>query len=282
MNRPLITALAASLIATLSCLPARAQQTPEDLVGWIYLSLQQPGPPGAKGLAWLSAPAQRNQFFSRRMVDFFDANDSHGDDLAEACVDFAFDIPGNDFDEREIARTLSVTSGGDAAHQRVIARFTNFGTPASITYDFVPEDGVWRIDDITGPGWQVSRIPCTAARAAPAPSANGYCFRTENDTLRLEVGEDGIGLFEFDSWQGGGHSCSGGGVARPVEGGWLYQEDFYGQTCRLGIEPTPDGGIRLSDVGWGCKAALCGARAAIDGLTYPRASQIDCSQMPPE
>ena len=80
------------------------------------------------------------------MVTFFDANDSYGDNLMTACVDFAFDIPGQDFDENEIARTLTVSSTGDAARRSVTASFRNFGQVARITYDFIAEDGFWRID----------------------------------------------------------------------------------------------------------------------------------------
>lgn len=156
----LVVALTVTLAVTLTAaLPARAQN-PEDLVRWIYTSLSAPGPAQARGLGYLSAPAQRGQYLSRRLAAFHDANDTYGDDLMTACVDFGFDIPGQDFDEAEIARTLTVTSAGDATRLSVTARFTSLGEPAAITYDFIPEDGFWRIDDIAGPGWRVSQIPC--------------------------------------------------------------------------------------------------------------------------
>jgi hypothetical protein len=256
--------------------PARAQ-TPEDLVRWIYTALTAPGPAEMKGLAYLSAPAQRRQFLSRRLADFHDANDSYGSDLMTACVDFAFDIPGQDFDAAEIARTLSVASGGDPARPSVTARFTSFGQPAEITYDFIPEDGTLRIDDIAGPGWRVSQIPCAPKGGSSAsPASPGYCYRTDDTTLRLDVAGDGRALFELDSWQGGGHHCGGGGPAQPIEGGWVHEAG----SCRIEILVTPEAGLRLTDRDWICKETMCGARAVIDGLAFPRASQVDCALMP--
>ncbi len=267
----------ALVLALVAALPARAQ-TPEDLVRWIYASLSAPGPAQAKGLAHISAPAQRRQFLSRRLADFYDANDSYGTDLMTACVDFAFDIPGNDFDEHEIARTLTVTTTGDPARPSVTARFTNFGQPAEFTYDFIPEDGAMRIDDIAGPGWRVSQIPCVP-KGGSSPAATrgtGYCYRSGDNTLRLDVAGDGRALFELDSWQVAGHNCGAGGVAQPIEGGWLFEDG----PCRIEILVTPESGLRLTDHDWICKQTMCGARAVIDGLAFPRASQVDCALMP--
>ncbi|MCB1311930.1 MAG: hypothetical protein KDK29_08605 [Sedimentitalea sp.] len=269
-----------AVLAAFCALPARAQ-TPEEIVRWIYVSQTLPG--AAKGYAHLSAPGQREQFLSRRMIAFHAANDSHGGDVASACVDFAFDIPGNDFDAQEIARTLSVTAEGDAGRRVVTARFSNFGTPAQIAYDFVPEDGFWRIDDIAGPGFRVSRIPC-APKAAAAPgvvAAGGYCFKSGRDTFRLQIAADGSAWFDLESWQGGGHFCGARGVAQPQVGGWLYQEDLWGRLCRMQIMVTDDQGIRLADPDHGCKMTLCGQRAAIDGLSFPRQAQVDCATLPP-
>ena len=268
--------------------PARAQQTPEELVRWIYLSRLAPGPAETTGLAYLSAPPQRRQFFTARMADFFDANDIRGEDgndLVTACVDFAFDIPGNDFDAREIAATLVTATTGDATRQRVTATFRTFGSPAAISYDFVPDGGSWKIDDITGPGWQVSHIPCAlpgkAAPAAPVvtATATAYCYRTDSDRLRLDVAADGTARFSVDSVQTNAHLCGAEGVAGPAAGGWLYRETTYDPACRLGFQVTAEGGIRITDDNDLCKAFMCGHRAFLDGLTFPRASQIDCARL---
>ncbi|MCB1364208.1 MAG: hypothetical protein KDK02_08795, partial [Rhodobacteraceae bacterium] len=214
------TCLAFLVLAAASAGPGLAQ-TPEEIVRWIYLSRAQTAAPGAQGLEYLTAPARRTQFFTRRMVAFLGADDSHGGNLATACLDFAPDIPGNDFDAGEIARTLALGRTGDGARQSITARFTNFGQPAQVTYDFVAEDGFMRIDDIAGPGYRLSRIPCTARQAAaPAtgPAAGEFCYDTGTGNLRLRPAADGSAAFALESVQGGGHSCSAQGRARSVAG----------------------------------------------------------------
>lgn len=275
--------VAAAVLVILSASgPARAQ-SPEETVRWIYTSRLQPGPD--QGLSYLSAPARRNEYFTRRMVAFFDANDTYGDDLMMSCVDFAFDIPGQDFDAQEVTQSLSLKATGDATRQSVTASFTNFGQPAQITYDFIPEDGFWRIDDISGPGFRVSQIPCQPKTGADAGTrqgqgGNGYCFQVRDDTLRLDVAGDGRAYFSLDSWQGGGHSCGAEGPARPIEGGWVYEQTFNGAPCRIELLVTPDGGIRVTDKDWTCKPALCGQRAVLDGLSFSLDTQVDCASLP--
>ncbi len=251
-------------------------QTPEDTVRWIYTSMAQPG---LQGLDYLAAPAQRQDFFSRRMIAFYEANDSHAGDLSRTCVDFGFAVPGNDFDAIEILRSLSLNSSGDTSRTSVTARFYNFGMPAGVTYDFVIEDGLWKIDDIASDGWRVSEIPCTANSTAAPVATNSYCFQTGSDSLQLILAPDGSAQFDMLSWQSNGHSCSGQGTAGVVDGGWLYEEYQHDRLCRLGFSVTPDQGIRLSDADYACKRWMCGQRAVLDGLTFPRTSQIDCSQM---
>lgn len=276
-------ALAAAVLLTLATLgPARAQG-PEDTVRWIYSSRLQPGPD--QGLAYLSAPQRRAEYFSRRMVAFYQANDSYGDDLMMACVDFSFDIPGQDFDAQEIMRTLAITSSGDAARHSVTASFSVFGKPAQITYDFIAEDGFWRIDDIAGPGFRVSQIPCQPKSGAGAGTrkgggGTGYCFQNRHSTLRLDVAGDGRAVFALESVQGGGHVCGAGGPAHPVQGGWVYEERFDGTLCRIELLVTPDGGMRLTDKDWACKPMLCGHRAVLDGLEFPLNTQVNCASLP--
>lgn len=275
--------VAGAIALAVSMAGAGRAQTPEEIVRWIYLSRTQPAAPGLQGLEYLASHAQRTRFFSRRMVAFLAANDSHGGDLATVCLDFAPDIPGNDYDAQEIARTLTLASTGDAMRKTVTAWFTSFGQPAQISYDFVLEDGFLRIDDIAGPGFRLSLIPCTA-RQAVAPTGTGaggnYCYDTGAGFLHLRLAADGSAGFRLQSWQGGGYSCSAEGYARRVAGGWLYEENLYGRPCRLDLQVTPDRGIRLGDAGSGCKMTLCGQRAVLDGLVYPAAAQVDCATLP--
>ncbi|MGR3565679.1 MAG: hypothetical protein ACU0FH_05985 [Heliomarina sp.] len=268
------------LWATVIAAGSVAAQSPEDTVRWIYTSLSQPGSAEQKGFAYFRAPERRAQYMTNRMVTLFNANDTYGDDLASACIDFAPEIPGNDFDAAEIARTLQTTAEGDDQALSVTAQFSNFGTPAEIVYDFIPEDGFWKIDDIAGPGWRLSQIPCTAASAPSGGALTGYCYVTDNASLRLRVDNAGHGEFEFDSLGANGHFCGALGPVGPMPGGWVYQEDFQGAQCRIEITVTPESGLRLIDVDGGCKMSLCGQRAVIGERVFSRADQLDCAQIP--
>ncbi|MCV3270469.1 hypothetical protein [Roseobacter sinensis] len=252
-------------------LPATAQ-SPEEIVRWIYASLSGPGPALQQGLDYLSSPDQRSNYFSRRMVMFFDANDSYGDDLAQACVDFGFAIPGNDFDAAEVARSLELSTQPGPEGMTIVARFTNFGSPAQVTYDFAQEDGFWKIDDVAGEGFRVSQIPCTPKAAAPVTA---FCYRQGEDGLRLDLAAGGGGArVEFWSWQANGHSCSGEMVGQAVAGGWDFPATGG---CLLQLRAASDGSLQLADPDWACKRSLCGQRAVLDGLSFPRSSQIDCA-----
>ncbi|MEC7259531.1 MAG: hypothetical protein VXW58_17105, partial [Pseudomonadota bacterium] len=114
---------------------------PEDTVRWIYQSLQGGSP---SGLHYLRAPERRDQFLTPRLIAFFQASDSHIDDLSHACLDFGVEISGQDFDAAELAASLQITTQGDAARQTVTARFSNFGEPTVVAYDFIPHDGLWK------------------------------------------------------------------------------------------------------------------------------------------
>lgn len=257
--------VAAVFVALMAATGLRAQ-SPEDTVRWIYASLDQPG----GGIRALASPAQRDQFLSKRLSAFFAANDASGG----TCLGFGLEVPGNDFEIAEILRTLSLTAQGDQPRKSVSAQFTNFGQPAQVVYDFIVEDGFWKIDDIAGSGWRISQIPCSAR---PAATAGGFCYLNGSDSLRLNLPGDGSAMIDVISWQGNGHSCSVTGRAGAIEGGWLLHAE---QGCRLQVLVTADQGIRFVDTDWACKPMLCGQRAVIDGLSFPRSSQIDCSQLP--
>lgn len=275
-----LIALAISLCAAL---PLRAD-TPEELVRWIYTSLAHPVPAEQKGLVYLMSPAQRVQFMSERMVTLLNNNDTYGDDLAAACIDFAFDIPGQDFDRNEIISTLITATTGDQERQTVVASFSNFAIPTQVSYDFVIENGRWVIDDIAQDRLRASTINCLpkgtgVVQPAPAPQITSYCYQDNTKSLRLDVSEDGSANFEFVSSQANGHTCGGQGRAARTAAGWLYEAALDSGPCRIEFTVTPSQGIRLNDADWACKPTLCGQRAVIDGLTYDRETQVQCSML---
>ena len=272
------------LLATLAPLPAAAQSI-EDLIRWVYLSQNQPGPAETKGFHFLSSPAQRSQFFSSRMVAFLAANDLQRQANAIGCIDFAPDIPGSDFNAQEIAQTLTLATVQDAGRTNVVARFRNFGQQAQVTYHFIVEDGLMRIDDVSGSGWQLSAIACPTQRPgqanAPQPpaaaaSTNSYCFKKPDAELNMQMRPDGSVRFVLGTSSSTGHFCHMEGIARPDAGGWMHLDTQMGAPCELRLLPTADSGIRVSDRDFQCKRFYCGMAAGLDGIVFTRSEQVHC------
>ncbi|MEO9651458.1 MAG: hypothetical protein ABJ360_06780 [Roseobacter sp.] len=267
----------AFLVLNMAFVTSAMAQTPQDIVRWVYTSLSQQSAASAQGLDYLSSPGQRHQFFSRQMVAFYQANESYGDDLAGACVDYSFAIPGQDYDAAEIARTLRLTSIKAADRLTIAADFSTFGQPVRVLYEFAAEDGFWKIDDIAGQGFRVSEIPCAAKSAdiaaVPIP-ADSFCYERDNSTLRLELTNSGGARVEIRSWQSNGHSCFAQLDGATVTGGWDFPGDLG---CSLQLRVTGQEGLDVFDPDWACKRTLCGQRATLEGLSFPRSSQIDCA-----
>jgi hypothetical protein len=63
---------------------------------------------------------------------------------ADEEITFAI-IPGNDFDDAEVLRTLKVAPRSASTYE---ARFTNFGEAQTVTYTFEKQRGQWRIINV--------------------------------------------------------------------------------------------------------------------------------------
>ncbi len=61
-------------------------------------------------------------------------------------------VPGNDYDEAEVARTLKVQEVSGPPTPVYTATFTNFGEAHSVTYTFKQEKEEWRITEIASDG----------------------------------------------------------------------------------------------------------------------------------
>lgn len=288
-----ILLLWALLLGALCLAPPLRAAGPEDTVRWIYDSLAGLGPAETKGFSYLSAPEQRAQYLSQRMVTWFEADDTFRAQNVPGCLGHSADVPGPGFDAAEINRTLTLDTTYATDRQTVTASFRNGGEVVRITYSFLAEDGFWRIDDVAGPGWRLSRISCRprgtkSPRAEPDETDNPpytagaaqYCYAAPDNTLRLDVAADGRAQFALKSLQSGGHSCVASGSAEWIGDGWLYRADLGGWSCRMEIVVTSDLGLRIADRNQDCKPALCGPRATLDGLNFPRGAQVDCAFMP--
>lgn len=94
--------------------------------------------------------------------ELLDANDRSWEEYGEVCIDFAFPIDGQDFDEDEIARTLTLDETVSGASAVVNARFSLFGEPRHIEWSLAREGNAWKVADVASPetGWRLGEITC--------------------------------------------------------------------------------------------------------------------------
>lgn len=144
---------------------AVAKSDPERIVSGIYEALVSWKGLNSPSIDWLSAPERRAKYFSKRMVNFFNANDSYGDNLVVTCIDFSLAVNGNETDNAEIKRSLNIVTSNAGDRKIIEVRFTNFNEANRIQYKFIRENDVWKIDDIAslekGSQWRLSEIPCS-------------------------------------------------------------------------------------------------------------------------
>ncbi|HEV2512778.1 hypothetical protein [Bosea sp. (in: a-proteobacteria)] len=140
-------------LAGLLSVGAVSAETPEAIVRGIYA-----GGLAQSSIGRLRSAENRGRYFQPSLVRLFAADD-RADNL---CIDFAITSSGQDFDEKEIARTLrvEVKAGDDRA--AVDVRFRNFGEANHIRYDFVRAGEAWKIADIASLShrWRLSKIRC--------------------------------------------------------------------------------------------------------------------------
>lgn len=113
-----------------------------------------------------------------------------------------------------------------------------------------------------------------SAAAVLANPVGLYCANGGNSFL---IGQPvGGGAFDLriSSWQGM-HHCGIAGVARATSDGWLLETE--GCTLRL---LDAGGALVLATPADGACAPFCGARATLDGLTFPHASRVSESADP--
>lgn len=278
----------------LSALPVRADG-PEEIVTWIYTTFAGIGAEDAKGTGYLSRPDQRETYFSERMVAFIAANESYLAQNLPGCISYPMEAADPDYDAAEMLRTLTLDSIYQANRQIVRASFYSGGTVRRVQFFFTDVGGVWKIDDIRSGTRQLSLINCQTrgeedseppkdaeTAAAPAPytgDAVGYCYQSGGDRMSLDVAADGSALLWLKSAQPTGHKCEVKGPAKWTGQGWVFEQDVASGACRLEILITAQSGMRFVDADFACKPTFCGPSARLDGLTFPRDSQINCTYL---
>ena len=108
-------------------------------------------------------PENRDLFIARAREQL-DANERAEEGGEGACVDFVMAIDAQDYDEAEIARTLTLSEAFSRGDAVVSAEFMVFGEPHLVQWILMDEDGddSWKVADIAAPnsGWRLSDMEC--------------------------------------------------------------------------------------------------------------------------
>ena len=82
------------------------------------------------------------------------------------CIDFVVTVAAQDYDEAEIAKTVTVADTATEANgdHTVVATFKNFGSPQTITWTMRPVGGAWKVADIASGDeiatWVLAEMSC--------------------------------------------------------------------------------------------------------------------------
>lgn len=267
----LLNWLAAAMLGLIAATGSAVAQSPEEIVRGIY-----EGGGTRSSIDRMRAPGARNRYFQPALVRLFDANDR------DECIDFGLHIIGQDYDEREIARTLRLEARQEGERAVVEARFRSLGIANHFRFDFVRASEGWKIGDIASltpdHRWRLSATPCRGVRAAPpspAAAENGgvgpeglrkpgrYCFASRFSQLRIDVESSGSAQINLDHLGQAGHTCGLEGTGRPVGSGWQLELEGVKGPCRLELVVSPAGKLTTRDPGGSCRATYCGMRAEL-------------------
>lgn len=128
-------------------------ETPDTIVRGIYA-----GGLTQSSIGRLRSPENRARYFQPGLVKLLAADDR----TENLCIDFAITSSGQDYDDKEITRTLRIETKADGNRTAIDVRFRNFGEPNHIRYDFVRAGELWKIADIASLShrWRLSKLRC--------------------------------------------------------------------------------------------------------------------------
>jgi hypothetical protein len=165
----LIAAFGVTLFGTTACDTVRSgvdstlnmfsssEQGPADVVRDAYGYQIVPG--AALPPPW--SAAQRQKFFSKRIVTMLVAHEQTDKDTGKSSLHFEFDPFVNAEDAEVTDFEASLTAEDERAAQ-VRANFRNKGKPTTMTFVLVQEEEGWRIDDVKSldndPKWVLSSL----------------------------------------------------------------------------------------------------------------------------
>ena len=139
-------------VVSLFAAGAASAEAPETIVRGIYAGGLAQG-----SFSRLRSPVNRAQYFQPNLVKLFAADDR----TENLCID-AITSSGQDYDEKEIIRTLRIETQATDNRASVNVRFRNLGEANHIRYDFVRAGDLWKIADIASLShrWRLSKLRC--------------------------------------------------------------------------------------------------------------------------
>ena len=131
---------------------------PRDVVAALYklavAALKKPRPQSP-----FFEPEARRKYFSKSFDLLVTTSETKAAHDGDRMIDFDPISASQDADPKTVTLKTNMMELGKAV---VSASFTTFGKPIVVTYDFVKEDGDWKIDDIKGTtekeAWSVRKI----------------------------------------------------------------------------------------------------------------------------
>ncbi len=144
--------------ACLAAAPARAEDwptAPQDIVRKVYSFYVGKNAKGAYGNKQVRA-----RYFSASLDALVNKAEATSRKKNEAIIDFDPIINGQDYETPKDLAVSVVTPGSDKTTLR--ARFKQFGTQQQVDFDFVQENGAWKIFDLRGgagqDAWSLRKI----------------------------------------------------------------------------------------------------------------------------
>ena len=103
--------------------------------------------------------ATREKYFSKSFDLLITTSETKAAHDGAAVLDFDPISASQDAELKKVTLKTDLLELGKAV---VSASFENYGQPTVVTYDFVKEDGLWKVDDIKGTtekeAWSVRKI----------------------------------------------------------------------------------------------------------------------------
>jgi hypothetical protein len=111
-------------------------------------------------------PGFRDRFIDPAKAKFVenDALSSNGEEVG--CIDFVLAIDAQDYDEKELAKTLQISGDDEGDRATVTAKFSLFAdqpdSDREIVWSLRNVDGDWKVSDIESKtnDWKLSEFDC--------------------------------------------------------------------------------------------------------------------------